>query len=58
MRWYAGGLKPENRPEWNLKSLPGSGMIMVGDKVSLMTGGRPNEPKLLMKEDEWCEFWI
>lgn len=56
MRWYEGKLKPENRPEWNMEKLPGSGMIMVGDKQSLMTGGRPNDPKLLMKEDEWKEF--
>jgi hypothetical protein len=39
LKWYEGGLKPENRPEWGLKELPASGMIMVGDKVSLMTGG-------------------
>jgi predicted dehydrogenase len=56
MRWYEGKLKPENRPEWNLDKLPGSGMIMVGDKMSLMTGGRPNDPRLLMKDDEWKEF--
>ncbi len=48
MRWYEGGLKPENRPEWNLENLPGSGMIMVGDKHCLMTGGRPNNPKILL----------
>lgn len=56
MRWYEGKLKPENRPEWNLDKLPGSGMIMVGDKMSLMTGGRPNDPRLLIKDDEWKEF--
>lgn len=56
MHWYEGGLKPEIRPEWNLEKLPGNGMIMVGDKQCLMTGGRPNDPRLLMKEDEWKEF--
>jgi predicted dehydrogenase len=56
MRWYEGKLKPELRPEWNLEKLPGSGMIMVGDKHCLMTGARPNDPKLLMKGDEWKEF--
>lgn len=56
MRWYEGGLKPEIRKEWNLDKLPGSGMIMVGDKQCLMTGGRPNQPRLLMKEEEWNEF--
>jgi len=56
MRWFEGKLKPENRPEWNMEKLPGSGMIMVGDKQCLMTGGRPNEPRLLMKDEEWKEF--
>jgi len=56
LKWYEGGAKPENRPEWGLKELPGSGMIMVGDKVSLMTGGRPNDPKLLLPEAEWQHF--
>ena len=56
LEWYEGGLKPENRPEWGLKELPDSGMIMVGDKISLMTGGRPNDPKLLLPEEEWKHF--
>lgn len=56
LRWYEGGLKPENRPEWLLEELPQSGMIMVGDKKSLITGGRPNKPKLLVTEEEWMEF--
>jgi len=54
--WHEGGLKPENRPEWGLEELPDSGMIMIGDKVSLMTGGRPNRPKLLLPEEEWKQF--
>ena len=53
MRWYEGGLKPEIRPEWNVEKLAGSGMIMVGDKQCLVTGGRPNEPRLLMPMPEW-----
>jgi predicted dehydrogenase len=57
LKWYEGGLKPENRPEWGLKELPSSGMIMAGDKVSLMTGGRPNDPKLLIPEKEWKHFF-
>jgi predicted dehydrogenase len=56
LKWHEGGIKPENRPEWGLDELPGSGMIMVGDKVSLMTGGRPNNPKLLLPEEEWKAF--
>jgi len=56
LKWHEGGLKPENRPEWGLPELPGSGMIMVGDKVSLMTGGRPNNPKLLLPEADWQSF--
>lgn len=56
MHWYEGGIKPANRPEWGLKELPGSGMILVGSKKSLMTGARPNDPKLLVSEEEWKAF--
>lgn len=56
MRWYEGGLKPEIRPEWRVEKLAGSGMIMVGDKNSLVTGGRPNDPRLLMPMPEWEAF--
>ena len=56
MRWYEGGRKPEIRPEWKVEKLAGSGMIMVGDKHSLITGGRPNDPQLLMPTPEWEAF--
>lgn len=56
LHWYEGGLKPEIRPEWEVDELPGSGMIMVGSKKSLGTGGRPNQPKLLGSDEEWMEF--
>ncbi len=55
LTWYDGGLKPDIRPEWGLDQLAGSGMIMHGDKCSLMTGGRPNNPKLI-PESVWEEF--
>ena len=56
LKWYQGGHKPENRPEWGLESLPPGGMIMVGDKISLMTGPRPENERLLIPEDEWLHF--
>lgn len=56
LHWYEGGLKPASRPEWHRKDLPNSGMIMIGSKASLMTGGRPNKPELLLPEKEWKEF--
>lgn len=56
LHWYEGGLQPEIRPEWGLDELPGSGMIMVGDKKSLGTGGRPNKPRLMGSDEEWIEF--
>ena len=56
MHWYEGGLVPQNRKEWGLEEMPDSGMIMVGSKKSLITGGRPNEPRLLVSEDEWEAF--
>ena len=56
VHWYEGGLKPENKPEWGLDELPGAGMIMVGSKKSLRTGGRPNDPRLLVPHEEMQEF--
>ncbi|MGQ1788199.1 Gfo/Idh/MocA family protein [Saccharicrinis sp. GN24d3] len=56
LKWYDGGLKPENRPEWLRKQLPGSGMIMVGDKMSAMTGGKPWDAHLIMPNNEWKDF--
>jgi predicted dehydrogenase len=57
LKWYEGGLKPENRPEWKMDELPGSGMIMVGEKQNIITGGRPNNAQLMMSKDEW-ESWV
>ena len=56
LHWYEGGLRPEIRPEWGVDELPGSGMIMVGSKKSLGTGGRPNKPRLMGSDEEWIEF--
>ena len=56
LTWSDGGEKPENRPEWGLKEMPGRGMIMVGSKVSLLTGGRPANPKLLIPDADWDHF--
>ena len=56
LKWYEGGEKPEARPEWGIEKFPKSGMIMIGEKNTLMTGGRPNEPKLLVSPEEWAEF--
>ena len=33
-----------------------SGMIMIGEKKTLITGGRPNDPKLIVSDEEWKEF--
>ena len=57
LKWYEGGLKPENRPEWGIDELPPSGMIMVGEKQSIITGGRPNNAMLIMSDEEW-EDWV
>ena len=58
LTWFDGGLKPEIRPEWGLEKLDGSGMIMHGSKKCLMTGGRPDSPRLLVPEDDWTEFLL
>ena len=56
LTWYEGGKKPENRPEWLTPKLAGNGMIMVGEKMSVMTGGRPNDARLIMPKEEWKAF--
>lgn len=56
MKWYEGFEKPAVRPEWGVDELPGSGMIMIGDKKTLITGGRPNDARLLVPEEEMNEF--
>lgn len=55
LTWHDGGFMPENRKEWGLKELGSSGMIMVGKKASLMTGGRPGSPRLI-PDDLWKDF--
>lgn len=57
LMWHEGGLKPENRPEWKIDELPGSGMIMVGEKQNIITGGRPNNAQLMMSKTEW-DNWL
>lgn len=56
MKWYEGIAKPEVRPEWGIDELPGSGMLMIGDKKTLLTGARPNDPRLLVPEEEQKAF--
>jgi predicted dehydrogenase len=57
LTWHEGGLKPDIRPEWNLDELPGSGMIMIGEKQNIITGGRPNNAQLMMSEEQWKD-WV
>jgi predicted dehydrogenase len=56
MKWYEGMGKPDVRPEWGIDELPNEGMIMIGDKKTLITGMRPNDARLLVPKDEWTEF--
>jgi hypothetical protein len=56
LTWYEGGLVPEIRKEWGIDKLKGFGMIMIGDKKSLLTGGAPSNPRLLIPDDEWHAF--
>ena len=61
LKWYEGGSqpknKPKNNPKWKIKGFDGSGMMMVGDKNTLITGSRPNfGPRLLVENDQWEEF--
>lgn len=56
LKWYEGGEKPKIRPEWGIQEFDRSGMIMIGDKKTLLTGGRPNNPRLLVSPEEWEAF--
>ncbi len=56
MKWYEGFEKPAARPEWGIDELPNGGMIMIGDKKTIITGGRPNDARLLVPEEELKEF--
>jgi len=56
MKWYEGFEKPAIRPEWGVDEIPDRGMIMIGDKKTLITGGRPNDARLLVPEEEMKEF--
>ncbi len=56
MKWYEGIEKPAARPGWGVDELPDAGMIMIGDKKTLITGVRPNNPSLLVPEEELKEF--
>ena len=56
LHWREGGSKPEIRPEWGVDRLPDTGMVMIGDKKTLITGGRPNNPHLMVSDEEWNEF--
>lgn len=55
LRVHEGRPLPEIRPEWGLESLPDDGMIMTGDRASIITAGRPNSPRLL-PEATWRDF--
>lgn len=56
MKWYEGIEKPAIRPEWGVDKIPAKGMIMIGDKKTLITGNRPNKVSLLCPDDEMREF--
>ncbi|WP_442887366.1 Gfo/Idh/MocA family protein [Congregicoccus parvus] len=56
LHWYDGGQRPPVPLNWDRsKEFPKSGMLMVGDKETLMTGARPNSPRLL-PDALWEDF--
>ena len=56
LHWYDGGQHPAPPLDWDRKQpFPKSGMLMVGDKGTLITGGRPDSPRLL-SDSVWEEF--
>ena len=56
LHWYDGGQHPPVPLDWDRKKeFPNNGMLMIGDKGTLMTGGRPDSPELL-PDARWEEF--
>lgn len=55
LTWYDGGKKPPN-PVGVKKGLGGGGMYMVGDKATMMTGGRPNHGLQLTELEKFQEL--
>jgi predicted dehydrogenase len=56
LHWYDGGQRPPVPLDWDrTKEWPNSGMLMVGSKQTLMTGPRPDSPRLL-NDTVWEEF--
>ena len=55
LRWHEGQPKPEIHKAWGLETIGEAGMIMSGDKGCLMTGERPDSPRLL-PDERWREF--
>ena len=48
---------PNNNPDWKIKNFDRSGMMMIGDKNTLVTGSRPNfGPKLAIENEAWEAF--
>ncbi|GAB5561544.1 MAG: Gfo/Idh/MocA family oxidoreductase [Synoicihabitans sp.] len=55
LHWYDGGMKPsaDQIPEWpENEEIPRGGMVMIGSKHTLMTGTRPDSPRLI-NPDAW-----
>ena len=55
LHWHEGLPKPELRKAWGLEQLGEAGMIMTGDKCCLMTGERPDSPRLI-PDEKWLDF--
>ena len=56
LHWYDGGQHPAPPLDWDpKKEFPRSGMLMVGDKCTLMTEGRPDSPRL-QRDDLWDDL--
>ena len=56
LHWYDGGQHPAPPLDWDRnKPFPSSGMLMIGDKNTLMTGPRPDNP-LLLNDAIWQDF--
>ena len=59
MIWHEGFPTPniEIKPEWGIEKLDsGGGMIMIGSKNTLITGARPEKPRLLMPKEDYDDF--
>ena len=56
LSWHESSFPDMDPREVGLEMWPKTGVIMIGEKNTLLTGLRPNNPRLILPEEEWNAF--